>query len=255
MSNRQHIRTSYSARVHYNGGTANVGTFNTMAEAKAAAETERALQQGWIDDDLLPELIESARQRAADNGDDPDVAASEVEVDDATVEIRCELYRVGDDDITDDPVAQAIVEAIIDTPFVRWPKSRDGDRAGKPVRLLFADHPTRDHWTPIELGDSELMLQWFTAHGLEYPESARKARKHARWLESQRVRTERQLQYEQNGQGPLSKAREAVARLESELAAARQVLAAAEKAEQCARIRRDENLRYHAEALARRIPV
>lgn len=225
----------------------------TRLDAEAAAEELRTELQIWLDTEYSPEILRMQRELALDRGDDPDEVKASPEV--AQAEVACLRYKVGDDDIEDDPVAQAIVEAIIDTPFVRWPKSRDGDRAGRPVRLLFADHPTRDHWTPIELGDSELMLQWFTAHGLEYPESARKARKHARWLESQRVRSERQLQYEQNGQGPLRTAREAVARLESELAAARQVLAAAEKAEECARIRRDENLRYHAEALAKRIPV
>lgn len=254
MSNLQHIRTSYSARVHYNGGTAEVGTFSALAEAEAAAEKERELQQGWIDDDLLPELIAAARQRAADDGDDPDEAAAEVEVDAAEVEIRCELYRVGDEDITDDDVAQAIVEAIIDTPFVRWPKSRDGDRAGRPMRLLFADTPTRDHWSPIALEDSEQMLAWFTAHGLEYPTIAREARRRAREAERATCRDERNAEA-RKAQDAVARAKADVERLQRELAAAQNVLQVAEEQAKRARFVADEHIRAKDEFLARRIPV
>lgn len=251
---RAHIQTSYDARVHYNGGTAKVGRFNTLAEAQAAAETERELQQGWIDDHLLPELIAAARQRAADNGDDADEAAADVKVDDAEVEIRCDLYRVGDEDITDDDVAQAIVEAVIDTPFVRWPKSRDGDRAGRPMHLLFADTPTRDHWSPIPLEDSEQMLAWFTAHGLEYPTIARQARRRAREAERMTCRNERNAEA-YKAQDAVARAKADVDRLQRELAAAQKVLEVAEQQAKRARFVADEHIKAKDEFLARRIPV
>lgn len=254
MSNRLHVRTSYSGRVHYNGGTEHLGEFPTLAEAQAAAEAERVEQQRWIDDYLLPELRESARLRASDDGDDPEEAAAAVKADDAEVEIRCERFEVGDDDIADDEVAQAIVEAVIDTPFVRWPKSREGDRAGKPFRLLFADTPTRDHWSPIPLEDSEEMLKWFTAHGLAYPTCAKLARRRAREAERATCRSQRNAEAWQAA-AALRHAKGEVERLQRELAAALKVVEVAEAEAQRARRIADEHIRAKDEFLARRIPV
>lgn len=225
----------------------------TRGEAEAAAERLGTELQAWLDTEYTPEVLRQARERAFDRGDD--VGDVSVEPETAVTAVECTRYRVGDDDIVDDPVAQAIVEAIIDTPHVRWPKSRNGDRAHRPVRLLFADHPTRDHWTPIALEDSEQMLQWFTARGIEYPEPARRARRLARHFEAERVRSERQQQYHADGYAPVQAARATIERLERELAAARQVLATAEQAEARARVRCDENIQWHAEAMARRVPV
>lgn len=214
----------------------------TRAEAQAAATAMAAELQEWIDTEEHP--AQCARAREHGNPEpDREIAGAEVEV----VE-----YMVGDDDITDDLVAQDIVEAVIGTPHVRWPTSRAGDRADRPMRLLFADTPVRGQWAPLGLQDSEQMLGWFVAHGLQYPDSARRARKHARYLEHERVRSQRREQYAVDGGRPLERANAEVTRLERELAAARQVLEAAQTAEASAARRRDENIQWHAEALAKR---
>lgn len=249
-----YINTQFRAVVrHDDSASLLVAEAGTRADAAAAAEALRVQLQAWLDLEYTPEVLRQRREFAQERGED--VAAVSLEPPLAKVEIECTRYQVGDDDIGDDPVAQAIVEAVIGTPYVRWPKSRDGDRAGRPLRLLFADHPTRDHWTPIALADSELMLQWFSSHGLEYPEAARHARKLARQHEVDRAREACQQQYHMDGHVPLHTARETVERLERELAAARQVLATAERVEARARVLRDENIQYHADTMARRVQV
>ncbi|GAP37881.1 hypothetical protein ABXN37_22415 [Piscinibacter sakaiensis] len=221
-------------------------------EAEAAAELLRDELQRWIDTEYSPEVLALRREHAAQRGEDP--AGVEPQEELATVEVECLRYRVGDDDIEHDPVAQAIVEAVIDTPLVRWPASRDGARADRPMRLLFADVPVAGQWAPMDLGDSEQMLAWFAAHDLTYPDAARRARKHARWLEAERVRAERELQCARES-ADLGPAIADVERLERELAAAREALAAAQRIAERARERRDINIRQHAVAMARRIPV
>ena len=236
------IATQFRVTTTCAAGSRTESTHTTSATAAAAAAQQEAEIQAWIDDEGLPD------QRLYDETAEHWSPSSEV---------VCEQYAVGDDDIAGDPVAQAVVEAAIASPHVRWPTRRHegGERDGRPVRLLFADSPVLGHWQPLLIEDSEAMLAWFIAHDIEYPALARQARGVARQYEHIHVASQRQEQCWHDAEQPLGAAVDRVRRARAELAAAEAVQAAAEAAAVLARQRRDDNIRWHAEALARRPAV
>lgn len=235
--NSQHIKTKFTATVFCPSDSYDhieVTEHETREAADDAANTGRVEFQKWLEEHVNP----AEADRAAFEGRDPELLTAESRV-------ECVEYLVGDDDITDDPVAQAIAEAAIASGLVRWPVRRDNGKPGRKTRLLFPVNRGTT-WAALELRDSEQMIEWFADHKLTYPEIAADAARERRAMMVSQNTVAINNGYTEGAGRELQIAQATVARLERELAAARAALVDAQEAANRARMNADAAIERYA---------